>query len=141
MRAWAADSVNKMGSLLLASSLSACGLVGSPGPVHTDKTLYREIAAGDTHQALRKFYLGKIPSGPNQKTNIEEGDDKIRMMLVSVQHHIHAHGGLKDIKLIHREVKGDTATVTLQLDFADGQHKVNTDQLTRVNGKWLVNVG
>lgn len=129
------------GSLLLASSLSACGLVGSDGPVHTDKALYREIADGDTHLALRKFYLGKIPNGPNQKTNIEETDDKIRMMLVSVRHHIQEHGGLKDIKLLHREVKGDTATVTLQFDYADGQHKVNTDQLTRVNGKWLVNAG
>ncbi len=131
---------NVVGSLLLASSLSGCGLMGSDGPVHTDKALYREIAAGNTHQVLRKFYLGKTPSGPNQKADIEEGDDKIRAMLVSVQQSIKNHGGIKDIKVLHREVKGDTATVTLQFDYEDGQHKVNTDQLIRVNGKWLINV-
>jgi hypothetical protein len=130
-----------VGSLLLASSLSGCGLVGSDGPVRTDKAFYQEIAAGNDHQALQKYYLGKTPSGPNQKANIEETDDKMRMILVSVRHHIHEHGGLKDIKLLHREVKGNTATVTLQFDYGDGQHSVNTDHLTRINGKWLVNAG
>lgn len=128
-----------IGSLIMASSLSACGLMYGSGPVQVDKEFYRDIAEGHLHKAADYYYLGNMPK-TGKKEFIAESEDKINMGLEVYQAGIKAEGGLRHIKLIHTEVSADgkEATVKLELMFNNGKSRMVQDKLLKINGKWLI---
>lgn len=131
---------NLIGSLLLASSLSACGLISSgESPAQLDKAFYRDVAAGRVHRALKNVYLGTPPK-TGKKAFVQEGDEKLGMSINMYRQKIKDNGGLLHIKVIRTEYNQEKnkATVTLELIFHNEKSTITKDHFIKVNGKWMI---
>ena len=105
-------------------------------------------SGGNTPAAVAKAYItalfeGKIDEAMAMTANGAglAQDPKIRAMFSSLPAMVAQKGGLNSIEVVSSEVKGDSATVRIRINYNNGtsdSEDKNDLNLVRVDGKWKV---
>lgn len=120
--------------VLAALSLASCS---SSNPEATTRHYVEALAAGNADAAMGLIHLGDNVSA----ADMAMAEGKIKSMVLSSKARFDARGGLDSLEIgetTHRDESH--AAVAYVLHFGDGTTREDSQRVTLVNGKWLVEV-
>jgi len=122
---------------LLAIGFVSCG--GSKKPADIETSIYKEFKSGNYEKGIKIFFDNAI---------IKESDDVkveevVQVFSEKAKESMEKKGGIKSFKITSEEFSDDkqSATVTVQVEYGDGDVKEESNKYKLVDGQWKIETG
>ena len=115
-----------------AAFLVACG--GSNEPKDVAIGFEKALIDGDTKKLTSMINLTE----QEKKEHGKEIESKLLQMSAQVEKQVKAKNGFDKIEFIEEQITEDKAVVKLKIHFKDGSNIDDRVRLTKVDGKWKV---
>ncbi|MCB1056111.1 MAG: DUF4878 domain-containing protein [Acidobacteria bacterium] len=120
-----------MTGLLLATALLTSGCF-KPGPAATVKAFYHHVEKGELDEAIEILAADARSDVPH---------DKLKVGMQQATREIAQKDGIKSIKVLKEDVIGQTAEVTVEIKYGNGDTDVENNSLIQEGGKWRIQPG
>jgi len=126
-------AIKFLGLALLALAFAACS---SSTPESVTKDMLTQLKKGDYEKIVNSMYFKKEMSK----------DDKAGMASLfkeKVQPQIDQHEGIKSFEIgeVQLSEDGNSAVVAYTINYGDGTSKQDTNDVVKVDGKWMTSSG
>lgn len=120
-----------LSALLLATALLTSGCF-KPGPAATVKSFYHHMEKGELDEAIELMSADARSDVPR---------DKMKVGMQQATRELADKGGIKSINVLNEDVIGQTAEITVEIKYGNGDTDVDKNSLIQENGKWRIQPG